>query len=196
MMRSALFTPLSLALRAVVILAALVLVPSALAAGNERIEVLGATLDPYEDGWAINAQFALTLTPGVDLALERGLSLYFVVDFELTRPRWYWFDQRPASNRLTFRLSYHPLTRQYRLSTGNLQLGFATLAEAIGVMTRIRDWRVFDRSAVTPGETYQAALRMRLDTGELPKPFQLDAMTSREWNLDSGWHRFDFEALP
>jgi hypothetical protein len=37
---------------------------------------------------------------------------------------------------------------------------------------------------------YQAAVRMRLDVSQLPKPFQITAFGSREWNLSSDWHRF------
>jgi hypothetical protein len=44
--------------------------------------------------------------------------LYFVVEFELQRPRWYWIDDTVVSNSLSYRLSYNALTRQYRLSTG------------------------------------------------------------------------------
>ena len=51
---------------------------------------------------------------------------YFVVDFEMSRPRWYWFDEKAAAKQLQLRLSYHPLSRQYRLSTGTLQQNFAT----------------------------------------------------------------------
>jgi hypothetical protein len=163
------------------------------AAAPERIEVAQVSLDPYEDGWAVNAQFNLALKARLEEALERGLPLYFVVEFELTRPRWYWFNEKTANASLTYRLSYHALTREYRLSTGSLQLGFSSLAEAIGVMTRVRDWKVLDQSAIEAGETYIAAIRMRFDTSQLPKPFQLNALTSRDWTLESDWKRFSFE---
>lgn len=169
----------------------LTLVPYA--AAPERIQVAQVSLDPYENGWAVNAQFDLALKPRLEEALERGLPLYFVVEFELTRPRWYWFDEKTANASLTYRLSYHALTREYRLSTGSLQLGFSTLAEAIGVMTRIRDWKVLDRNAIEAGDTYIAAIRMRFDTSQLPKPFQLNALTSRDWTLESDWKRFSIE---
>ena len=38
--------------------------------------------------------------------------------------------------------------------------------------------------------TYQAGIRMRLDTAQLPKPFQLNAIASRDWTLASDWHRW------
>ena len=38
--------------------------------------------------------------------------------------------------------------------------------------------------------SYQAAVRMRLDTSQLPKPFQVNAIASRDWTLTSDWHRW------
>jgi hypothetical protein len=38
--------------------------------------------------------------------------------------------------------------------------------------------------------SYQAGIRMRLDTTQLPKPFQLNAIASRDWTLASDWHRW------
>jgi hypothetical protein len=37
---------------------------------------------------------------------------------------------------------------------------------------------------------YEAAVRMRLDTALLPKPFQLSALTGRDLQLESPWKRF------
>jgi Domain of unknown function (DUF4390) len=122
--------------------------------------------------------------------VANGVPLYFRVDFELTRRRWYWFDDTAAAKRLHLRLSYHALSRQYRLSTGLLQQSFATLDEALNVLKRIRSWLVVDRTVSFADADYEAAVRMRLDTTLLPKPFQLSALTSRELQLESHWQRF------
>ena len=37
---------------------------------------------------------------------------------------------------------------------------------------------------------------MRLDVTQLPKPFQLSALTNREWTLDSDWKKFPFRPEP
>ena len=31
---------------------------------------------------------------------------------------------------------------------------------------------------------------MRLDTSQLPRPFQLTAVGSRDWNIGSDWYRW------
>ncbi|TMH59482.1 MAG: DUF4390 domain-containing protein [Betaproteobacteria bacterium] len=156
----------------------------------DEIEVRRAELRAVEDGLVLDADFAFELTPRLSEVVANGVPLYFRVDFELTRRRWYWFDDTAAAKRLQLRLSYHALSRQYRLSTGLLQQSFATLAEALNVLKRIRNWLVVERTVSFSDADYEAAVRMRLDTTLLPKPFQLSALTSRELQLDSPWKRF------
>ena len=49
-----------------------------------------------------------------------------------------------------------------------------------------------EKSTALADSTYQAAVRMRLDLSLLPKPFQVNALTSREWHLESEWRRFSW----
>ncbi|WP_454723864.1 MULTISPECIES: DUF4390 domain-containing protein [Cupriavidus] len=180
-------------LAAVVMLAAL-LAMAALpgTARADVIEVTEARIEYQDGGFDLAASFDFDLPPPLEDALNKGISLYFVVDFQLTRPRWYWFDEKPVNASRSVRLSYHPLTRQYRVSTGGLQLPFTRLKGALQFIQRVRGWRVFERGMVKAGETYQAEARMRLDLTQLPKPFQINAVNTREWNLASEWRHFNF----
>ena len=171
----------------------------AMAAGSaqaEEIEVRDAELRATEEGLTLNADFSFELNARLTEALTNGIPLYFVVDFELTRPRWYWFDEKTLAKRMQQRLSYHLLSRQYRLSSGPLQQSFPTLEEALGVLRHVRYWQVAERPAISPDTDYEAAVRMRLDRSLLPKPFQLSAITTGEWHLESPWKRFPFRAGP
>jgi hypothetical protein len=158
----------------------------------DDIEVVDARLGQTEDGIALAADFSFELSPRLAEVVTNGVPLYFVVEFELTRPRWYWFDEKAAAKRIQLRLSYHPLSRHYRLSTGVLQQNYATLEEALHVLRRVRNWLVVERSTNLADADYEAAVRMRLDVSLLPRPFQLSAVTSRELNLESPWKRFTF----
>jgi hypothetical protein len=159
-------------------------------AWGDEVEVRSAELRAVEEGLVLDADFDFELTPRLSEVVANGVPLYFRVDFELTRRRWYWFDDTAAAKRLQLRLSYHALSRQYRLSTGLLQQSFATLDEALNVLKRIRSWLVVDRTVSFADADYEAAVRMRLDSTMLPKPFQLSALTSRELQLESHWKRF------
>ena len=158
----------------------------------DDIELLEARLEPTDEGIVLSADFAFDFNARLEQAVTNGVPLYFVVEFELTQPRWYWFDEKTATRRRQTRLSYHALSRHYRLSTGLLQQNYATLGEALGVLRRVRNWVVLDKSAALSDATYQVSLRMRLDVSLLPKPFQVNALTSREWHLESEWRRFNW----
>ena len=164
----------------------------ALAARANEIEVTDARLAATEEGIVLAADFAFELNPRLAEAVANGVPLYFLVEFELTRARWWWFDEKAAAKRIQLRLSYHALSRHYRLSTGVLQQNYSSLEEALNVLRRVRNWLVVDRSVALADANYEAAIRMRLDVTLLPKPFQLSALTSRELNLESQWKRFTF----
>ena len=166
----------------------------AAAARADEIEVADVQLATTEDGLVLVADFAFELNARLAEAVANGVPLYFVVEFELTRRRWWWFDDKAAAKRMQIRLSYHALSRHYRLSTGVLQQNYPTLEEALNVLRRVRGWQVMDRSVALADANYEAAVRMRLDVTLLPKPFQLSALTSRELNLESPWKRFTYRA--
>jgi hypothetical protein len=164
-------------------------------AAPDSIEVSQVSIEPIdspEGGWQLSANFAFELNPRLEEVVNRGVPLYFVAEFELTRPRWYWFDEQAASVSQSYRLSYHALTRQYRVSIGSLQQGFPTLKEALDLLSSIRDWKVVDKGAVKFGSPYLAAVRLKLDVAQMPKPFQVNAITNRDWALSSEWRRFAF----
>ncbi|MBP0621931.1 DUF4390 domain-containing protein [Cupriavidus consociatus] len=189
-------------MRVVLMLALALLLWLPPAANAQVIEATEARIEYQDGGFDLAASFEFDLPPALEDALHKGISLYFVIDFELTRPRWYWFDDKPVNTSRSVRLSYQPLTRQYRISTGGLQLPFSRLKSALQFVQRVRGWRVFERNAVKPGESYHAQVRMRLDLSQLPKPFQINAVNTRDWNLASDWRRFiytvptDLNAVP
>jgi hypothetical protein len=165
------------------------------AASADTIQVQNVELESADERYVLRADFLFELTPPLLEALNNGVSLSFLVEFELTRRRWYWFDEKTASEKLELRLSYFPLAQQYRLSSGTLHLNFGTLAEALKVLGSVQGWRVLDRDRIENGERYIGSVRMRLDTARLPKPIQLSAVTNREWTLMADWKRFPFAPL-
>ena len=156
----------------------------------EGIAVTSATIEQAEDGWNLDAAFDVQFSPRLEEAVNRGVPLYFVVEFELAQPRWYWFDEKPVQRSQSYRISYTPLLRQYRLTIGTVYQNFTRFEEVTRVLSRLRGWHVADKGALKKDQVYQASVRMRLDTAQLPKPFQLNAIASRDWALASDWHRW------
>ena len=189
-------------LRQLQLLVAFGLIATAVAAGAvagaahaDTIDVQSVDLESGDERYVLHADFGFELTSRLEEALNNGVSLNFLVEFELTRPRWYWFDEKTAAEKLELRLSYYPLAQQYRLTNGAQHQSFATLAEALRALGRVRGWQVLERERLSNGRNYVGAVRMRLDTAQLPRPFQVSAVTNREWTLASDWKRFPFTPL-
>jgi len=156
----------------------------------EGIEVRGAALIQAEDGYFLEATFDITLSGALEDALNKGIPLHFLLEFELIRPRWYWLNEKVVNYEQRYKLSYNALTRQYRVGVGTLYQNFASLGEALELLKRVRVRDLFEAGTLRKDSTYTAALRMRLDTSQLPRPFQLSAVGSRDWNIGSEWYRW------
>ena len=166
--------------------------PLAVLAAEGRISY--AEILSGDEGYVVNADIDVELNPRLVDAVSRGVSLYFSAQFIVERERWYWLNEIVADRTLNFRVSYHAITRSYRLSVGSLHQSFETLDEAVRTMLRIRNWQIGAITAFQPGTSYNAALRFQLDTSLLPKPFQVTAIGSRDWNLSTDWVRWTFLA--
>lgn len=167
--------------------AALLIIAAAVAHAN-GIDVRKAVVVPAEDGYFLETELDVRLTPVLDDALHKGVPLYFVLEFELIRSRWYWTNEKMAVLQQQQRVSFNTLTRQYRVGTGALYQNFSTLKEALDYMSRLRRRLEIEPGGLRKDTVYAAALRMRLDGTQLPKPFQLH--TGRNWDVSSDWFRW------
>lgn len=176
---------------------ALLLVICAAAALAGSIEPKQGVLATAEDGSTVlNAEFAIDLGPRLEEAVARGVPLYFTLEFELTRPRWWWSNENMVTRTTQYRLSYTALTRQYRLTTGNLHRNFTSLDEALRVLSRFAGLQVADKGVLKLGESYDAALRLSLDRNLLPKPLQVDAIANRDWQVETRVLRWTYVPAP
>jgi hypothetical protein len=157
-----------------------------------EINFSNVSLTPLEKSWALNADVQLELSPALEQLVNKGVTLHFVTEFQLTKKRWYWLDNKIVDVQRVSKISYQALTNQYRVTLGTFSLTAATLKQALAAVRTIEDWMVVDATAVELKQSYQAAVRLRLDTNQLAKPFQVNAINSKSWNLQSDWYRFDF----
>lgn len=199
-----------------------------LAAGARGIEVKSAELEVVDESLVLKANLEIGLSPALEEALNKGVPLNFVVDFELKKPRWYWLDESIVAAQRHYRLSYHALTRQYQLNFSDQYQNFSSLNEALRELGRLQEWLVGEKALVAEKpqaaspplvvdkalvvgkppadgkaplpdkspllkkrDAYLAGLRMKLDLTQLPKPLQINALASKDWSLDSEWHRWN-----
>jgi len=159
------------------------------------VEITRYAIESGDEGYKLAASYSFDLNHDLDDAVQHGVPLYFTTEIELTRPRWYWFDEKAIVARQTSRLYYNVLTRQYHVSVGgSVQQSFATLDDALFLIRRPSRWVVAPRGALKVGQTYNVTLRMGMDRDYLPKPIQVNAFNNSDWRLSSNKKTFLYTA--
>lgn len=141
----------------------------------------------------IDAEIDVRLNDQLRDAAERGLPLYFTADIVISRDRWWWFDDTVVDTSRTWRVIYNALTRQWRVGTDSLSWPVSSLDEAMDMVRHIRHWVLIDVSELDYEVSYHGQLRLRLDTSQLTRPFQVNALNSSSWSLGTPWTGFSFE---
>lgn len=160
---------------------------------TDGVEIPQVYLESTDEGHALSANFVFDLNPGLEEALKGGLPLHFTTTVELTRPRWYWFNENTVEASRTVRISYNVLTRQYRVAVGaGLQQNFSSLDEALALIRRPARWIVASKGKLKAGETYDGVVQLRLDLTQLPKPFQVHAINNSTWRFSSDRKNFTY----
>ncbi|MFZ5522109.1 MAG: DUF4390 domain-containing protein [Pseudomonadota bacterium] len=170
------------------LLAAPALVPGrarAQSAGNERggVELTAASVARTEDGVLLSFAVRIELPRLVEDALLKGVPLFFEADARLWRYRWYWRDEAVAHVSRTWRLSWQPLTRDWRVGFGGLQQRYGTLAEALAAMSRGTRWKLSEPLPARDDDEYYVEFAWRLDTAQLSRPLQVGLSGQSEWDL-------------
>lgn len=160
-----------------------------------------------EDEMILHAQTSFELPIAVEEALQKGVALFFVVEAEINRDRWYWYDKKLALRSRHYKLLYQPLIRKWRLyvSADNNQLSepgmslpqtFERLPDALSAIGRTNSWRLLALSELEPDNRYTLSYRFKLDTAALPKPLQIGLIGQSDWSLSASKNlRFTLESL-
>jgi hypothetical protein len=151
-------------------------------------------VERIDDDILVSSQVQFDLPPAVEDALQKGLPLYFVLEADILRERWYWYDKKVSSAERHLRIAYQPLTRRWKLTvtsgapkSGSLGLSlnqnFDTLAQALAVIKRVLRWKIADVAGLDLALNYKVEFRFRLDLSQLPLPFQIGAIGQSDWTV-------------
>jgi len=162
------------------------------------VEATQFRVDRVGEEVTLSAQLRFELPAAVEDALLKGIPVYFAVEADVLRERWYWTDKKIAGAARNMRLAYQPLTGQWRLNvvTGAAPAGelvaanapsqtFFTLAEAMATVKQFARWRIAGLSDNDPSSKYRVEFRFWLDTNQLPRPFQIGVMAQSEWTISA-----------
>ncbi|MBW8845531.1 MAG: DUF4390 domain-containing protein [Burkholderiales bacterium] len=139
----------------------------------DGIELAQLATHRADDGLELSFTTRFELSRPAEDALHKGVPLYFVAEALVLRNRWYWRDAHVSRVERTWRLSWQPLTRQYRVSNGGLHQSFATLDEALNVLRGQSAWRIAEPKDIEDSGSYYLEFSYKLDVSQLPRPMQI-----------------------
>lgn len=155
--------------------------------GRLKVERIG-------DGLVLAANVAFELPASVEDALRKGVPVFFVLEAEVYRERWYWLDRKVGAALRQLRLMYQPLTQRWRLGVTNgpatgpapaayLNRHFDTLDEALTAIRNITGWRIAETADIEHDVRHRIEFRFRLDVSQLPRPLQIGVLGQDDWNV-------------
>lgn len=143
---------------------------------------------------SVSSRFRTELPDQLKEALKQGVPLHFNLSWQLSAPSVasykFKFDQLLNNDStIQYKLSFHPLTNRYRVTVGTFSTEYDTLETALRAVGAVANWKVLSKGALSEvaAKDTKAEIRLLLTTAKLPKPFQINALTSKNWHLDSGW---------
>ncbi len=166
--------------------------PSTIASDNSLI-IKTAEINSQFEAYFLNADFDLSFNDDLDEAIKKGIPINFIIEFELKKPRKYWFDEEVTKKTKEILLTYHALSKQFTLTESeNRLIAFDNLTQAKNELKKIKNWRIFDKSQIDDTEKYSAYLQVKLDQTKLPKQLQADITSNQEWQLASKQFQWTF----
>ena len=171
----------------------LVLLIAAPASADFVVTGVDARLD--DRSLHVSARVELILSEQAELAIENGVPLVLLTEFELQDEGFLW-KRTLLESRVRRQLRYHGLAHSYvveELDRGEIDI-FNSVSEALNSMGVLRDQVFSVPEDVQMGDQeYTLVVRSRLDINRLPAALRPLAFFSSSWRLSSDWTRWQVE---
>jgi hypothetical protein len=175
-------------------LAALVVLWSPTTARAETLagtpEVRAAFVSLVSGVYQLNAEIGYSANDETAAALRDGVKLSYDIEVSVTQGRRFWLDAQVVAVNLNRELSYHSVSERFvvsdPLNEGDPQ-SFASLAEALQAIGRVKDWPILVAAQV-PAEECSVNLRSSVRRGRLTGSLRVLMFWSDDWLLRSEWY--------
>lgn len=165
---------------------------------QQAVQATDIHLERGEDGIYLNANLDFELPASLEDALTRGMPLSFVMQADVLRERWYWYDKRIQRTERYIRMSYQPLSRRWRVhvsaqpmqATGlGVTLGnsYDSLKDALQAVQKINRWKVAELGVLHTDAKQRLDVNFSVDLSQLPQALQFGNLSSSDWALE--YHR-------
>ena len=139
----------------------------------------------------------ITLTGAFREKLEKailsGVPATFSFDISLYRVRSVWFDKKITNIKLTHRIKYDNLKKEFNIKRSwknNDPVITQSFDEAQKLMTKIESLKIYPLEGLQKGRQYQ--IRAKAEVSKLTLPFYLHFFLFSLWDFETDWYTIDF----
>jgi len=154
-----------------------------------------------EDRWLhVNARFDLPVNPRIEEALSKGIPIDVVIDVNMVKHRWWWWNRVITDHSLRRHIQFHALSRQYLVSglhARDPSLSFSSLTQALAHAGTLDELKIFlaPKKGIEADVRYLLQLRARLDIEALPMLMRPLAYATPSWRRNTGWTEWPIEPV-
>jgi len=159
----------------------------------QNLKIVNANFIESKQAYRLFTEVNITFAQAVRNALKKGFELSFIQEFQLLKPRKYWFDDEIITIVRPITLSYHALSRQYLLMVAGQQQTFSSLEAVKSAFAHLEPEPVFHHNILDKAIRYRAVVLFRLDYKKLPNDLQSEADDLDDWHLTS--QRYEWTPL-
>jgi hypothetical protein len=165
------------------------LLACAVLAADGRFEIRNAFAEPVNGVWQLNANLDLGLSEAALEAVQEGIPLTLLLEIEVSRERRFLPDAGVAELEQRWRLAYDALSERYVVTNRNsgAQSTFATLDEALAMLSVIRNLPMIDADLLEAGRRHEVSLRATMEIGGLPDAVKM-LIFWRDWSRSTEWY--------
>jgi len=152
-----------------------------------RFEITAVSISNSNDNSLdILSRFQLSLSAKVYDAINHGVPINIVLKYAQPKKKFWWKTYSPLG-RTTFRISRHALSNNYQLKNMSAfkTHQFITIDEAL------KHIAIFQLKNLNISTADKVAIRIYLDTFNLPAQIRASAFFSSSWRHDSYWTIWD-----
>ena len=158
-----------------------------------RLRVVSTQAYPQSGALRVEADVRFALPGVVQAALSNGVPLVFRVRLQTYDPEPWWWPVVVHEVEHRVHIMFHALTDKYLVIRGmdNRYSTHAGLPQALQALGALRGMVLLDAAVVAQRRDLAGRIRMQLARDTLPPALQLPARVQADWQLDTGWVRWE-----
>lgn len=146
------------------------------------------------DNLSLNTKFNINFPEELKYILIQGVPIFFNLTYSIKTSIFssYRFKIKRLLNRdayvIEYKLVYNPFTKKYLVIRKNeYYFEHKDLNDALKTIGRIFNWEIKVDFNNIAKKNPHVLVKLSLNISKLPKPYQIKAITTNFWDLDSKW---------